>query len=232
MAFAFEGRYSDSPFVDVIWRTESLSAGSFISTAQIHWGMVITTYQGKTTLTVRGPETTATPAPFPAGAEFFGIVFKLGTFMPHLPPKIVMNCNDLNLPEASRGSVWLHGASWEIPTFDNADTFIARLVHDGLIVFDPIVDSVRQGCPPPLSIRTVQYRFQQATGLTHQTIQQIERAQQAVSLLTRGTSILDTVDAAGYYDQAHLTRALRRYMGQTPAQIMRVDQSAQSAQSA
>jgi methylphosphotriester-DNA--protein-cysteine methyltransferase len=60
------------------------------------------------------------------------------------------------------------------------------------------------------------------TGLTHKSIQQIERAQQAVSLLERGVSILDAVHEVGYADQPHLTRALRRFIGQTPAQIARV----------
>jgi methylphosphotriester-DNA--protein-cysteine methyltransferase len=57
--------------------------------------------------------------------------------------------------------------------------------------------------------------------LTHGTFAQIERAQQAVNLLERGLSIADAVYQAGYADQPHLTRSLRRFMGQTPAQILR-----------
>jgi hypothetical protein len=37
----------------------------------------------------------------------------------------------------------------------------------------------------------------------------------------KNESILDTVDLAGYADQPHLTGSLKRYMGQTPAQILR-----------
>ena len=40
-------------------------------------------------------------------------------------------------------------------------------------------------------------------------------------LLKDGTSILDTVVAAGYFDQAHLTRSLKRFVGQTPSDIVR-----------
>src|SRR5436190_22325025 len=100
MMFNFEGRPSDSAYVDGVWRTNTETDGSFTSVAQINWGMVIWRYQGKTVLTVRGPETQATPAAFPADCEFFGIRFKLGTFMPHLPAKTVMDRRDLNLPEA------------------------------------------------------------------------------------------------------------------------------------
>jgi AraC-like DNA-binding protein len=50
-------------------------------------------------------------------------------------------------------------------------------------------------------------------------VQQIRRAWQATALLEQGCSILDTAYQLGYFDQSHLTNSLRRYMGQTPAQI-------------
>jgi methylphosphotriester-DNA--protein-cysteine methyltransferase len=40
-------------------------------------------------------------------------------------------------------------------------------------------------------------------------------------MLQQGASILDTVYSLGYFDQPHLTHALKRFMGQTPAQFAR-----------
>jgi len=60
--------------------------------------------------------------------------------------------------------------------------------------------------------------------LTHGAVCQIERARQALALLQQGISILDTVDQAGYADQPHLTRSLKYFIGQTPAQIVRLSQ--------
>jgi methylphosphotriester-DNA--protein-cysteine methyltransferase len=37
--------------------------------------------------------------------------------------------------------------------------------------------------------------------------------------LRQGASIFDAVFQAGYFDQPHLTRALRHFIGQTPAQV-------------
>ena len=202
-----------------IWHTQSEQPGTFTSQAEYLWEMVITKYEGKTTFTVRGPETKATIADSPADAEFFGIVFKPGTFMPHLPLSKLKNRNDLTLPEATNQSFWLLGSAWQIPTYDNVDTFIDRMVRNDLLVRDPIVDAVLQGHQPDMSIRTVQRRFLHATGLTHKVIQQIERAKQALTLLQQGTPILDTVYETGYFDQAHLTNALKRFVGQTPAEI-------------
>src|SRR5690606_10846963 len=127
-----------------------------------HSEMVVTTYRGRTTITVRGPETKASPAPIPEEAEFFGIVFKMGTFMPHLLPKNLADLHDLTLPEATNQSFWLLGAAWEIPTYDNADTFINRLARQEILVHDPVVDAMLQGQPLDLSPRAAQYRFLRA----------------------------------------------------------------------
>jgi AraC-like DNA-binding protein len=221
MGFTFEGRPSDSPFIEKIWFTRTESEIPFFSTAEFYSEMVVTKYQGKLMLTVRGPETNASFLSCPPEFEAFGIVFKLGTFMPHLPPKLIMNRADFYIPEASPKKFWLQGAAWEFPTFENVDTFISRLVQDGLLAHDPIVNTVLQGQSHDLSLRTVRHRFLQATGVTQNTIYQIERAKQAAALLEKGTPIADVIFDLGYYDQPHMTRALKRFMGQTPAEIAR-----------
>lgn len=223
MGFIFEDRPAESPLIETIWQTRSEEAGSFISTAATRFGLVVSRHQGKTTLTIRGPETVASQADYPADVEFFGIVFKLGTFMPPLPPRMVMDRQDVNLPEAGSRSFWLQGSAWEFPTFENADTFVERLVRQGLLAHEPVVDAALEGQPQYLSPRAVQYRFLYATGLTQATVRQIDRARQAAILLQQGVSILDTVYETGYSDQSHLTRSLRRFMGQTPLQVAQLD---------
>jgi hypothetical protein len=219
MDLVFDERSANSSIVEMIWHTHSEGSGTFTSVAVSNWEMVITTVGGKTIVTGRGPETKASEADYPADAEFLGITFKLGTFMSHLPLKSLLDRQDATLPEASSNSFWLHGSAWELPTFENADVFVDRLVHQGILVRDPVVEAAIQGHTPDVSIRSLQYRFLQATGLTHKTIQQIERARSAVSLLEQGTPILDTAFALGYFDQAHLTNSLKRFFGRTPAQI-------------
>ena len=218
MKFVFDNRPSDSSLVDVIWRTQSEGGGSFISSATSNMGIVVTKQKDAINITVRGPETKASPAPIPEDAEFFGIVFKLGTFMPYLPASELVD-EGINLPEAASRSFWLQGSAWEFPNFDNADTFVEKLVREGLLAYEPVIESALHGKTKDLSTRSIQRRFLRATGVTHGTIYQIERAQYALKLLQRGVSILDTVEQAGYYDQPHLTRSLKLLIGQTPAQI-------------
>ena len=219
MLLNFEERLSESPLVERIWRTQTEQAGAFTSVALSHWQMCVWTENGKTHLTMRGPETQATRVHCPANAEFLGIVFKLGTVMPRLPASQLVDA-DLTLPDASSKAFWLKGAALEYPNFDNADTFINYLVRDGLLVREPSIQAALKAHAQPISLRSIQRRFSQIIGLTHGTVSQIERARYATLLLQQGVSILDTVDQAGYSDQPHLTRALRRFIGQTPAQII------------
>lgn len=112
MDLVFDIGSANSPFVEWIWRTRSEKPGAFTSAAASNWELVITTYNGKTMITVRGPETKASDADIPADAEFFGITFKVGTFIPQLPLKTLLDRQDAQLPKASRNSFWLHGTPW------------------------------------------------------------------------------------------------------------------------
>ena len=225
MKFTLEERPSDSSFVERVWRAHSGRTGTFLSQAKSCWQIAVTKHEGQTMLTVRGPETEATPMDVQwTEGEFVGIDFQLGTFLPHLPPGQVIDLRDANLPKATSTSFWLCGSAWSYPNYDNVDTFVDRLVRSGLLVRDPIVEAVLHGRQHEMSPRSVQYRFVQATGLSYRTIQQIERARQAAALLEQGRSIPDVVYQAGYFDQPHLTHALQRFLGQTPAQIARFSQ--------
>ncbi|HEY6073315.1 MAG TPA: helix-turn-helix domain-containing protein, partial [Anaerolineales bacterium] len=220
MDLVCEERPSDSPLVENIWRSQNGQAGSFISMAESQFSLVVTTFQGRTFVTLRGPSTSAAPAFAPAGAEFVGIDFKPGVFMPALPAGMLAERRDLSLPEATGAAFWLQSSVWQYPNYENADTFVNRLARGDLLACDPVVTAVLHGRRVDASVRTVRRRFLKAAGLTHGSIYQIERARHATRLLKQGVSILDTVARAGYFDQPHLTRSLKRYIGLTPAQII------------
>jgi AraC-like DNA-binding protein len=219
MAVVYEERLSDSPFVQTVWHTQAYADGVDVVAADGSWDMIVLKQNGKLSLTVWGAMTMARPVPHAEGSEYLGIRFKLGTLMTYVPIHGMPNTG-ITLPEAAGKSFWLGGAAWQFPDFENADTFIDRLVRDHLLVRDPVVDAALAGHSRSVSSRTIQRHIRRATGLTHNHIFQIERAQRAAALLQQGQSIVDTVFAAGYADQAHLTRALKRFVGQTPAQII------------
>src|SRR5688500_19295130 len=111
MLFTSEERLSDSPFVEKIWRTQTVQTGTFLSVAVAHWEMVVSNFEGKLAVTVRGPETVPTEAQVTeTGNECLGIVFKLGTVLQPLPVEKLVN-DWINLPEANSRAVWLHGST-------------------------------------------------------------------------------------------------------------------------
>jgi AraC-like DNA-binding protein len=214
-----EDRPSDSPFVERVWRCHSEGAAPFLSIAASRCELVVSRLGGKVTLTVRGPETRATPlGDCPGDGEWLGILLQLGTFLPHLPTSTLVDA-EVTLPAISRNAFWLCGSIWQFPNYDNADIFVDWLVRKGLLARDPVVDAALQGHLQDRSLSTLQRRFLRATGLTQSAARQIERARYATHLLQQGVSILDTVVEAGYFDQPHLTRSLSSLIGQTPAQI-------------
>jgi hypothetical protein len=218
-----EDRPSDSPFVERVWRCHSEGTAPFLSIAASRCELVVSRLEGQITMTVRGPETRATPmGDCPGDGEWLGILLQLGTFLPHLPPSTLVDAG-VNLPTLSRTSFWLCGSAWQFPDYANAETFVDWLVRQGLLAREPVVDAAVQGqLPrqlPGRSSSTIQRRFVRATGLTQSAVRQIERARYATSLLQQGMSIMDTVLAAGYFDQPHLTRSLTHLIGQTPAQL-------------
>jgi AraC-like DNA-binding protein len=219
----FQDRLSDSPFVERVWRSHSERAGTFVSVAMSHLEMVVTRHRDKTFMTLRGPETRATDAHCPADGEWLGIRLSLGTFMPQHPAGALIDRRDEQLPHAS-GRFRLDGYQWDYPDFENAETFVRRLVRRGVLARDAAVAAALHGDDRVISRRSTQRHFVHAAGITHSRFRQIERARHATNLLKDGVSILDAVHDAGYFDQAHLTRSLKHYIGQTPARIASADE--------
>jgi AraC-like DNA-binding protein len=222
MFLVIEDRLSDLPCVERVWTAHNERAGEFLSVAAVNSELVVSRYRDQTFLTVRGPETRMTTADCPAEGEWLGIRFKLGTFLPRFPPTSLSDRRDVTLADASTRSFWLNGSAWEYPTFENADTFVARLFKKGIVVRDRTVEKTVRGDLDAVSLRSTQRHFRCATGITHAASRKIERARYATHLLREGTPIADVVHLAGYFDQPHLTRSVKHLIGQTPVEIVRM----------
>lgn len=220
MSFFFEGRESDSPYVEAVWRGRAGSQYAPICPASGQWHLLFLKENGRVKVSIEGPLTKATPVTQAEGTEWFGVTFPLGVFLPAVPVSNLLD-EQAVLPLAANGSFRLAGSTWQFPDYDNVETFAARLVREQVLVADPVVQAVLAGQPQELSLRTVRRRFLFATGLTHKALAQIERAKQAAALVEQGVSLLEAAYQAGYADQAHMTRALKHFIGYTPASIAR-----------
>jgi AraC-like DNA-binding protein len=97
-----------------------------------------------------------------------------------------------------------------MPTAQNVDVFVKRLVRAGLLIFDPLIDEIRHGeRPRGMSERIAQLRFRRAVGISCRKVASIEQARRAAQLPVAGKSIAEVVTACCYYDHSQLVRAMR-----------------------
>lgn len=224
MSFSYEDRLSDSPYIRTIWRTQTDGGGCYMAAADESWDLLVVRQGGEARVEYAGPATRAAPIIYTQGSEYLGIRFAVGAFMPHLPPGHLVD-EVCVLRKATGKSFWLDDMVSPIPEFEHVETFVERLVRGRLLRHDAAVQEIVQGHTLALSPRSMQRHFRRATGLTPGMHRQIERARQAMALLEAGIPIRDAAHAAGYADQPHMSRALKRCIGRTPACIARVSRS-------
>ncbi|WP_214405497.1 helix-turn-helix domain-containing protein [Pseudonocardia lacus] len=218
MGLRFSTRRSDQPLVRSVWTCTSSGVGEMTSVATPWCGLVFTQRDGRSWAGVTGPETATGTAPVPEDATFVGIDFAVGTSLRGMPIASLVD-GGVDLPGTTRRSFRLAGSRWETPGPDDAEALVERLVRAGVVVRDPLVGEVLRGGRPEVSDRTLERRFRAATGLTRGAVRQIERAREAADMLAAGKGVADVVDALGYFDQPHLARALRRFIGRTATQL-------------
>lgn len=224
MGIFSEQRESDSPYIECVSHGWIEGEGSTIRPAECHWHMVFVRENGRLHPIVVGPLRSSGILTYSGSAEVLWVKFRLGTFLSPLPVKHLLDL-ETPLPKAGgNNTFWLNSAAWQFPNFDNVEVFATQLVRDGALMTDSVVDNALKDRPQLIPERTLRHRFLRTTGMTQTEIRQIERAQRAADMLRNGVAILDTVFDAGYFDQPHLTRALKRWIGYTPAQLLRSSQ--------
>lgn len=218
MPIESEHRASDSPYVRRVWRGRTSGVENMTSVAASNWEIVFWEDRGVPHAAVRGPETAASTVEITGDSESFGITFTHGAWMSHLPAARLVD-GDVESPHVTARSFVLRGEEWEIPDFENAEQFVERLVREGVLTRDPLVDEVVWGGVARVGNRSVQRRVATATGLTQGAIRQIDRARHAAVLLGEGATPIDVTYRLGFYDQPHLSRSLRRFVGRTATQL-------------
>lgn len=224
MGVQVEHRPSESPHVAAVWRaTGEETVAEMTSVASARWELVFWDVAGVMNASVIGPSPRAFIAPVPDATVTFGIEFELGTVLPQLPASRLVD-GITHLPDVSRRRFHLAGWTWDVPSYESAEAFVAALIREDVLERDRLVTDLHRGASTDLSPRTVQRRFVAATGLTKGTARQIDRARDAAVLLYEGRAIGDVVEELGYYDHAHLARSLKRYIDRTPTQLRNPDQ--------
>ncbi|WP_049565717.1 helix-turn-helix domain-containing protein [Nonomuraea sp. SBT364] len=220
MGLIFNAVAGELPLVQRVWSASCDATTGFSSAVKSSTMIAFARGGDALTVHVKGPETRGTSMTCPEGSEFFGVELRLGAYLPLYPPSGLSDLRDALLPTLPGGRILLDNQGWEMPTAQNVEVFVDRLVRAGLLFFDPLVDEIRHGeRPRGMSERIAQIRFRRAVGISHRKLASIEQARHAAQLLTAGRSITDVVAAGGYYDQSQLARAMRWATGHTPGEL-------------
>lgn len=224
MSFLYEERPAASSRVNAIWHTVDETDGTYLAAADGCWDMIFTrTREGEMIVRLSGPSLTPTEVHYKKGNVNWGVRFKQGVFLTHVPISEVVDTTE-TLPMISESTFLLGGHELDVPAYETMNEFIAHLEDLDLLSEDPVVKAVLEGGSFGASRRSVQRRFGRTIGMTPAYIAQIERAWRAVELLQAGTKITEVVHELGYADQAHLNRNLKRITGFTPRQNAKRDE--------
>ncbi|MGO4534194.1 AraC family transcriptional regulator [Leifsonia sp. 2MCAF36] len=181
------------------------------SVARAHWDFVFWEAPDGIHAGVHGPESRATRAPVADDSEFTGIRLALGTFLAGLPVPAFVD-RFVSLP-VDGDAFRFGGERLRLPRFDQAEEFIEVLIRTELL----LSATFQEGSVP--SDRTRQRRYLAATGLPQRTVRQIERANHAAVRLRAGEPPATVAHDVGYFDQPHLARSLRRFIGPSATEL-------------
>ena len=215
----WEQRGSASPEIRTVWRAFADEAADYTDEASEHWGLsFIRRADRSCAAELAGPRIESLPIRSRVAESYWGVELAAHVVIPGVD-KALLRGTIAELPIAD-GQVTIGGRTYPIPRWEDVETFVARLLADGVLVADADILRALGGDDRRLSRRSWQRRFSSVTGLRRKEIERLGRSRRAYRLLSEGVPPAEIAAAVGYSDQPHLTRDLRRIRGETPARIL------------
>ena len=163
-----------------------------------------------------GQATKSAYVPYNKGSDSVVISFAAGVYMPQLSGDKMLDLAEL-LPMSDDEHFELAGELFAVPTYETAEQLVEELAAKHIIKIDEVVAAVLAGTPKALSDRAMQRHFHKVTGMSKKGLEQIHRAQEAVRILQAGKAPREAAADAGYADQAHMAKSLKKLMDSKPS---------------
>lgn len=212
-------RTSDHPLVETVWNSSNLTDGTYIATPDGTWDLIVMIERDDSRqVMLAGQATKPTTVPYRAGTGSIVISFIPGAYLSHLTGEEMVDLIEM-LPNFDDTHFSLAGHTFEIPSYDTVEQLIEKMVLAGALKYDAVVDTVLEGSQKAISLRVAQRHFAKVTGLTQSYLMQIRRAQEAVRQLQKGKKPIEAAHDAGYSDQPHLAKSLKKIMGSSPSDV-------------
>ncbi|SDY70223.1 Helix-turn-helix domain-containing protein [Micromonospora pattaloongensis] len=210
---------SRHPAIRTIWRAHVEEPGRYLLAANEFWGISFIRHtDGTVSAELDGPTVQARTTTSVRGEDYWGLELRAHVFVQGVEKMTLLEATH-RLP-VTDDCVLLGGCHAPVPRWGGLEDFVDSLLAAGALVADEDVRRALRGDYSGLARRTWQRRFRAVTGLSPKQVQQLQRARHAYVLLQSGMPAAEAAVAAGFADQSHLTRSLRRIRNETPARII------------
>lgn len=213
----------DSPFVEKITHGYISKEFRIIRPAETNSHIVISKRRDKNEVLLVGPWSEASPIIIGSDAEIIWIRLQIGTQMSAIPTHAYTN-NECVIKNLSSSKIKLNDSILSIPNFKDVDGFLNKLKQIKFFKYNSMISEAMAGLLPIMPSRTLRKHFLDIAGLSHERICQIQKANNAKTMLSSGVPILDVVNSLGIYDQSHLTNNLKKFIGKTPGELKKISE--------
>jgi len=219
MSQIHDSRTSDHPLIETVWNSKNITDGIYIATPDGAWDLIVMIdTNGDRSVMLTGQATKPTPVPYRAGTESIVISFIPGAYLNYLSGEEMVDLIEM-LPNFDDSHFNLGGHTFEIPAYDEVESLVEKMVITGVLKHDTVVSDVLSRKRTAISPRVAQRHFVKTAGITQNYLMQIKRAQDAVRFIQRGERPIDAAQHAGYSDQPHLAKSLKKIMGSSPSDV-------------
>lgn len=215
----YEEHHPDSPVLECVWQARQTREERYLVPAVECWDLWFARdVEGELRAGLSGPALGHRWIHSTIGEHSWGIQLKAHVVLPGVSKRLLLGGEQQLVIEAGHVAFAQHAVPF--PEFEDLEGFTSRLLELDVLRSDDDVRRMISGDDAGYSERHRQRRVRAATGLTRKQIEQLSRAREAFALLLQGVSPVECAAHCGFADQAHLTRSLRAFHGQTPAQVL------------
>ncbi|APX34728.1 AraC family transcriptional regulator [Brachybacterium sp. P6-10-X1] len=215
----YEEHHPDSPVLECVWQARATRDECYLVPAVEYWDLWFARAAGGELLAgLSGPTLGHRWIRSTIGEHSWGVQLKAHVVLPGVSKQLLLGGEQRLFVEAGHVTLAKHAVPF--PEFADLEAFTDRLLGLDVLRCDGDVRRMLSGDDVGYSERHRQRRVRAATGLTPKQIEQLSRAREAFALLMQGVPPIVCAARCGFADQAHLTRSLRAFHGQTPAQVL------------
>ncbi|MGZ0069484.1 helix-turn-helix domain-containing protein [Microbacterium arborescens] len=215
----YEEHRPDSRVLECVWQARATKDERYLVPAVEYWDLWFAREpDGSLLAGLTGPTLGHRWIRSTIGEHSWGVQLKAHVVVPGVSKQLLLGGEQRLIVED--GYLTIAGHVVPFPEFDDLKAFTDHMLDLDVLRCEDDVRRMLSGEGAGYSERHSQRRVRATTGMTRKQIEQLSRAREAFALLLQGVPPVECAQRCGFADQAHLTRSLKVFHGQTPARVL------------